>query len=194
MRGSFDLPSRSCDNLVLESRSCAASSVTTWSWFVTWENWRLVVAKSVMAVPRPRSSSDTLASSTAFSRAATWAASRAAVLVAAATVLALSAASSADAAAARSFSISTSGSASLDASKSRSVAAAAAAVSVVVARSSVDWQAASRDDRADTSLATAPAVVTQATTNYISCWVRSAWSSCSSRACLRPNDSRVCRR
>jgi hypothetical protein len=35
-RGSSDLPSRCYDNLALESRSCAASSVTTWSWFVTW--------------------------------------------------------------------------------------------------------------------------------------------------------------
>jgi hypothetical protein len=102
---------------------------------VTWENWRLVVTKSDVAVPRSHSHSDTLTSRATFSRAAVWAASRAAVL-------ALSAASSADAAAARSFSISASVSASLDASESRSVEAVSAAVSMVVARSSVDWRAA----------------------------------------------------
>jgi hypothetical protein len=134
-RGLSDLPSRSSDNLVLVSRSCAASLVTTWSWVVTRENWRPVVAKSVVVVPRSRSSSDTLASCVAFSRAAAWAVSRAVVLVVAATVSALSAASSANVAAARSFLTSASASASLDASESRSVIAVAAAVSAVVAQS-----------------------------------------------------------
>jgi uncharacterized protein (DUF2345 family) len=135
---------------------------------VTWENWRLVVAKSDVAVPRSRSSSDTLASRAAFSRAAVWVASWAAVSAVADAVLALSTASSADTTAARSFSISASVSACLDASESYSVAAIAAAVSVVVARSSIDWRAPSRDVRADASLATAPAAATWATTSCIS--------------------------
>jgi hypothetical protein len=66
-RGPPSLPSRSCDNFTLASRSRAASSVATWSWLVTWENWQLVVAKSDVAVPRSRSSSDTFASRAAFS-------------------------------------------------------------------------------------------------------------------------------
>jgi hypothetical protein len=64
---------------------------------VTWENWWLVVAKSDMAMPRSRSSSDTFASRVVFSRAVVWAASRAAVSVVAAAVLALLVASSIDA-------------------------------------------------------------------------------------------------
>jgi hypothetical protein len=56
--------------LALLSRSCAASSVTIWSWFVTWENWQPIVAKFVVVVPRSRFSSDSLAPSAAFSRAA----------------------------------------------------------------------------------------------------------------------------
>jgi hypothetical protein len=43
---------------------------------VTWENWWLVVAKSVVAVFKSLSRSDTFASRAAFSRAAAWAASR----------------------------------------------------------------------------------------------------------------------
>jgi hypothetical protein len=105
--------------------------------------------------------------------------------------LRLSAASSTDAVVARSFSISASASPSLDASESRSVVAAAAAVSVVVARPSADWRAASSDDRADGSLATTPAAATRAMTSCISSWVHSAWSLHTSRACLRPEDSRV---
>jgi hypothetical protein len=70
---------------------------------VTWENWRLVVAKSVVAVHKSLSSSDTFVSKAAFSRAAVWVASRAMVSVVAVTVLALSAASSADSAAAQSL-------------------------------------------------------------------------------------------
>jgi hypothetical protein len=77
-------------------------------------------------------------------------------------VLALSAASSADAAAVRCFSISALASVSSDASESHLVAAVAAAVSVVVAQSSTDWWAASKDVRADASLATAPAAATRA--------------------------------
>jgi hypothetical protein len=53
---------------------------------VTWENWRSAVAKSVVDIPRSRSSSDTFDSSVAFLRAAAWAASRAAVSIAAAEV------------------------------------------------------------------------------------------------------------
>jgi hypothetical protein len=68
--GSSGLPSRSCDNLGLESLSRDTSSVTTWSWFVTWENWRLVITKSVTAVFKSLSSSDIFASRAAFSRAA----------------------------------------------------------------------------------------------------------------------------
>jgi hypothetical protein len=82
--------------------------------------------------------------------------------------LALSAASLANVVAARSFSTSASASANLDASESRSVAAAAATVSAVAAHSSADWREASRDVRADTLLATAPAAATRATTSCIS--------------------------
>jgi hypothetical protein len=53
--------------LALLSRSNVASSETTWSWFLTWENWQLTVTKSFVAMPRSHSSSNTLASSVAFS-------------------------------------------------------------------------------------------------------------------------------
>jgi hypothetical protein len=104
---------------------------------VIWVNWRLIVGKSIVAMFKSLSSSDTFASRVAFSRVAAWATSRAVVSVVAATVLALSAASSADAAAAQSFSISASTSASLNTSESRSVAAVTA-VSAEMARSSAD--------------------------------------------------------
>jgi hypothetical protein len=73
---------------------------------VAWENWRLVVVKSIVAVLKSLSSSNTFASRTAFSRAAVWEVPRVVVSVVAAAVLDLSAASSAAAAAAQSFSIS----------------------------------------------------------------------------------------
>jgi hypothetical protein len=61
-----------------------------------------------------------------------------------------------------------SASASLEASESRSVIAAVVVVSAVVARSSADWRASSRDVRADALLATAAAAATRATTICIS--------------------------
>jgi hypothetical protein len=105
---------------------------------LAWENRRLVIAESVVAILKSLSSSDTFASKAAFSRAAVWEASRVADSTVATTVLALSATSSADAATTQSFSISASASASLDASESLSVTAVVAAVSAEMARSSAD--------------------------------------------------------
>jgi hypothetical protein len=88
--------------------------------------------------------------------------------MAAVAVLALSAASSVSVVAARSFSTSVSATVSFDASESGSIAAALPAVWAVVARSSVDCRAASRDVCADASLAIAAAAATRAKTSCIS--------------------------
>jgi hypothetical protein len=53
---------------------------------VAWENWRLVVTKSVVVVLKSLSSFNTFASRAAFSRAAVWETSRAVVSAVAATV------------------------------------------------------------------------------------------------------------